>query len=59
MNENTVVISQERYEELIRAELKLQLVYEAASRDNSNYGYNQPTVNTIEHILGLDRGGEE
>ena len=56
---NTVVISQERYEELIRAELKLHLVRDVASRDNSNYGYSQPTANTIECILGIEGDSEE
>lgn len=52
---NTVVISQERYEELIKAELRLNLIFRIATKDNSTYGYSENTAKAIDVVLGIER----
>ncbi len=59
MNENTVVISQKRYEELIKAELKLNIIYVVASNDISSYGYSEGTSKLIDSVLEVERSSKE
>lgn len=55
MEKNVVKIDLERYNELLRAELKLDMVTRVAEADECDYGYRSNTANTIDDILGITR----
>ena len=55
MNENTVVISQERYEELLRNDVRLKIIFDVATHDEASYGYERNTAEIIDAVLGIKR----
>lgn len=59
MNENTIVISLERYEELIKNEAKLEVIRDVIAQDDSSYGFSESTAKAVEAVLGLIRSVEK
>ena len=55
MNESVVVIRQERYEELLRNEARLKIIFDIAAQDKAEYGYDKKTTEVIDAILGIKR----
>ena len=55
----TITISTDRYEDLTKAEIKLQIVKDLAQKDKGTYGYTLETSNTIDTILNIERNKEE
>ena len=55
----TITISTDRYEDLIKAEIELQIIKDLAKKDKSSYGYNTDTSKMIDTILNIERNKEE
>lgn len=55
MNETTIVISRERYEELIRNDVRLKIIFNAVTRDEATYGYEKNTAEVIDAVLDIKR----
>ena len=55
MNENVVVISQEKYEELLRNDARLKIIFNIATQDHADYGYDKKTSEIIDAILNIKR----
>ena len=59
MNAETNLLSQARYEELIKNEAKLEILRNIISQDTSSYGFTESTSKAIEAVLGIKRSVEE
>lgn len=57
--ENVVVISMERFEGLLRTEVKLNMIESFLRKANRTYGYGSDTSEAIDNILGIERPEEE
>lgn len=55
----TITISTDRYEDLITAEARLQVIKDLAQKDNGSYGYTLETSKMIDTILNIERNKEE
>ena len=55
MNENIVVIPQEKYEELLKNNTRLKIIFDIVARANTEYGYDKKTSEVIDAILGIKR----
>lgn len=55
----TVTISADRYEDLLVAATKLQIIKDVATKDKGTYGYSSETSKTIDTILNIERKVEE
>ena len=51
----TVVITVERYEQLLDAEIRLKAIKDIAEADNGTWTYTECTSQTIDCLLGLVR----
>ena len=51
MENNVVTISLERYEKLVIAENKLEMIKKITEENTSSYGHDEKTANKIEAIL--------
>lgn len=48
-------ISQERYEQLIEAEVKLKAIKDVLEADTSSYGYSECSARTVDILVGIER----
>ena len=55
MNENVVVISREKYEELLRNDVRLKIIFNTVTQDKATYGYERNTAEIIDAVLGIKR----
>ena len=55
MDKNVVVLDLDRYNELINAEIKLELIKLMALKGGNTYGYGSEISNSIDTILGIER----
>ena len=50
-----VVITIERYEQLIEAEANLKAIKKVLEADTFTYGYSESTARTVDILIGIDR----
>lgn len=55
MEKNVVTIDLERYDELVKAENKLENLKIIVENEKSEYGYTKETSKVIDGILGVTR----
>lgn len=55
MNEILVTIENTKYEAMVKACAKLEMIEKIAEADNESYGYNSATSKAIDIILGIER----
>ena len=51
----TLEVSIERFQQLVEAEAKLNVIRDVAASEDRNYGYGSEVSNTIDTILGIKR----
>ena len=54
-SECTITIAVERYNELMKADIKLEIIKKALEKDDTQYGYSSDTKRVIDAVLGITR----
>ena len=55
---NNITIDLSRYEKLLEAEVKLNMIKRTVEQDNNKYSYSTETTSIVDAILGVERAGK-